>query len=120
MPPEADFTDKITVVVATIPWGATLTYADVAERAGYGRGTGRSVGAAMDRAGEAGIRIPWWRVVGSDGRLRTPWNWGQRERLMEEGVLVQLSTVRYKPLSPQVVLWMNYPLPGHPPEVKED
>jgi alkylated DNA nucleotide flippase Atl1 len=32
--------------------------------------------------------LPWWRVVGSGGRLRTPVEAGQAKRLADEGVLI--------------------------------
>ena len=59
---------RIYEVVAAIPGGSTLTYAEVAERAGRS-GAARSVGAAMARNPFAPI-IPCHRVVGSDGTLR--------------------------------------------------
>jgi alkylated DNA nucleotide flippase Atl1 len=32
--------------------------------------------------------LPWWRVVGSGGRIRTPVEAGQARRLADEGVLI--------------------------------
>ncbi len=61
-------TARIYEVVSAIPPGSTLTYAEVAARAGR-PGAARAVGAAMARNPMAPI-IPCHRVVGSDGDLR--------------------------------------------------
>jgi methylated-DNA-[protein]-cysteine S-methyltransferase len=55
-------------IVAAIPAGATMTYAEVADQAGR-PGAARAVGAAMAKNRFAPM-IPCHRVVGSDGSLR--------------------------------------------------
>src|SRR5438132_1221196 len=68
--------------------GRVLGYRDVAALAGNALAA-RQAGAAMKKA-PAGV--PWWRVVGSDGRLRTGAE-GAR-RLRAEGVVVENGRVR--------------------------
>lgn len=100
-----EFTASVTDVVRAIPHGEVLSYGEVAVRAGRRKGAGRSVGQAIDRAGEEGIRLPWWRVVSSERRIVTPVNWGQREKLREEGIVLPPSHVGYQPLPPSVTVW---------------
>ena len=92
-----EFTASVTDVVGAIPHGEVLSYGEVAVRAGRKKGAGRGVGQAIDRAGAEGIRLPWWRVVSSERRIITPMNWGQREKLMEEGIFLPPSRVSYQP-----------------------
>lgn len=60
------FSDKVRRVVKRIPKGKTMTYAEVARRAGNPRAA-RAVGAVM-RA-NYDISIPCHRVIRSDGSL---------------------------------------------------
>ncbi len=66
--------------VRQLPPGAVITYAELAERVGQPRSSARAIGNVLrgrpDReawlttpAGE--IDVPWWRVVRSDGTLRS-------------------------------------------------
>src|SRR5947207_2391306 len=73
---------KVYAVVARIPLGRVLSYADVGKIAGTGP---RQVAAAMS---ECPAGLPWHRVVGAGGKIRTRGEhaWMQRERLMAEGV----------------------------------
>jgi methylated-DNA-[protein]-cysteine S-methyltransferase len=63
-----DFETSVYRIVTAIPAGATLTYAEVAERSGR-PGAARAVGAAMAKNRFAPL-IPCHRVVGADGSLR--------------------------------------------------
>lgn len=74
--------NRIYAVVRRIPRGKVLSYGDVGRLAGAGS---RQVAAAM-KACPAGL--PWYRVVGAGGVIRTSGEtaWMQRERLMAEGV----------------------------------
>jgi methylated-DNA-[protein]-cysteine S-methyltransferase len=54
-------------VLADIPYGETMTYGEVAARAGY-PGHARAVGAAVGR-NPIGIVVPCHRVVGAGGKL---------------------------------------------------
>jgi len=62
------FLRRVYRVVSDIPPGQTLTYSEVAARAGR-PGAARAVGAAMAANPFAPV-VPCHRVIGSDGRLR--------------------------------------------------
>lgn len=77
-------TDAIAAVLRSVRWGDVVTYAEVADEAGY-PGRARAVGhflAATD--GE----FPWWRVVAANGRLAPGHEHEQATRLRAEGVAV--------------------------------
>ena len=61
------FKEKVYAVVAKIPRGKTMTYAEVARRAGNPRAA-RAVGNLMNRNPDL-KRIPCHRVVRSDGSV---------------------------------------------------
>jgi methylated-DNA-[protein]-cysteine S-methyltransferase len=61
------FTRKILEVLQSIPFGATITYGDLAKRAGFPRAA-RAVGGAM-AANPLPIVIPCHRVVAAAGRI---------------------------------------------------
>jgi len=64
--------------VGAVPYGATVTYADVAGRIGRPRAV-RAVGAANGR-NPLSIVVPCHRVIGTDGDL-TGYGWGvERKR----------------------------------------
>ncbi|MEH6564684.1 MAG: MGMT family protein [Halopseudomonas sp.] len=78
-------------VLASIPPGRVTSYGKVAELAGMGRGArlvGRWLGQLPD-----GTRLPWHRVLNSQGKLSlpadSPSGAQQRARLLAEGVLVR-------------------------------
>lgn len=66
--PATDFEAAVYRIVTAIPAGTTMTYREVADRAGRS-GAARAVGAAMAKNRLAPM-IPCHRVVGSDGSLR--------------------------------------------------
>ncbi|HLH02858.1 MAG TPA: MGMT family protein [Bryobacteraceae bacterium] len=70
--------------IRSIPKGKVATYGGVAEAAGYPR-YHRQVAQVLGKYGE---RLPWHRVLGAGGQLKTPapWNLEQRMRLELEGV----------------------------------
>lgn len=82
------FADKVRDIVRRIPKGKTMTYKQVAAKAGNARAA-RAVGAIMRTNYDE--TIPCHRVVSSDGSMRG-YNRGgaerKREMLFEEGVLV--------------------------------
>ena len=55
-------------MLATLPWGATTTYGEIANRLGLPPGASRAVGAA-NGANPIPIVLPCHRVIGSDGTL---------------------------------------------------
>lgn len=70
-------------VISALEPGDVVTYGEVAAEAGY-PGAARAVGSVL-RTSEG---LPWWRVVGSGGRIRTPDPDRQIRLLTDEGVLV--------------------------------
>jgi len=78
------FEDAVTTVITHLEPGDVVTYGEVAAEAGF-PGAARAVGTLLRMAGDD---LPWWRVVGSGGHLRTP-NPGLQARLLaDDGVLV--------------------------------
>lgn len=81
------FADKVRDIVRAIPEGKTMTYKEVATRAGNAKAA-RAVGAIMRTNYDDSI--PCHRVIASDGSMRG-YNRGgvdrKRERLFEEGAL---------------------------------
>jgi methylated-DNA-protein-cysteine methyltransferase related protein len=73
---------RIYRLVSRIPSGYVLSYGEIGRIVGTGP---RQVAAAM-KACPPGL--PWHRVVGAGGKIRTPgeYAWMQQERLMAEGV----------------------------------
>ena len=63
----SDFQRRVWIEIARIPYGETLTYAQLAARAGA-PGSARAAGAATGRNPHTLI-VPCHRVVGSDGSL---------------------------------------------------
>jgi methylated-DNA-protein-cysteine methyltransferase-like protein len=77
------FEDAVVSVISALEPGDVVTYGEVAAEAGY-PGAARAVGSVL-RTSEG---LPWWRVVGSGGRIRTPDPDRQIRLLTDEGVLV--------------------------------
>ncbi|MCH9836369.1 MAG: MGMT family protein [Ilumatobacter sp.] len=75
---------RIINVLLALEEGEVTTYGDVAEVAGYPKQS-RLVGRILR---DSATDIPWWRVVGSQGRIRTANPALQAELLVEENVLV--------------------------------
>jgi len=88
-PQGSEFQRRVWIEIARIPFGETLTYAELAARAGA-PGAARAAGAATGR-NPLSIIVPCHRVVGSDGSL-TGYAGGleRKTRLLElEGALPQ-------------------------------
>lgn len=77
------FEEAVVAVISSLEPGDVVTYGEVAAEAGY-PGAARAVGTLLGRS----EGLPWWRVVGSGGRIRTPVEAGQIKLLADEGVLV--------------------------------
>jgi alkylated DNA nucleotide flippase Atl1 len=75
------FEDAVLSVIRSIDHGEWMTYGDVAAEAGR-PGAARAVGNLLRTCGE---ELPWWRVVGSGGRLLSPSPSEQARRLRAEG-----------------------------------
>ncbi len=67
-----------------------LSYGEIADEAGY-PGAARAVGNLLRTAA---VELPWWRVVGSGGRLVAPAWERQRDMLIAEGLTVTGRIVR--------------------------
>ncbi len=82
------FADRVRDVVRAIPKGKTLSYGDVAQRAGVPRAA-RAVGTIM--AGNVDKTVPCHRVIRSDGNVGQ-YNRGgsvaKRALLKKEGVIL--------------------------------
>jgi AraC family transcriptional regulator of adaptative response/methylated-DNA-[protein]-cysteine methyltransferase len=77
-----DFQKKVWDALREIPWGTTLTYADIAEAVGKPKAV-RAVGTACGKNSIAFL-IPCHRVVTSDGKLGG-YRWGiERKKKMLE------------------------------------
>lgn len=85
----ADFFSRVYALVRRIPRGQVATYGQVARFLGVPRGA-RAVGWALRALSPTEERkVPWHRVVGSDGRISLRDGAGpqvQRQRLHREGV----------------------------------
>ena len=66
-PDGTDFQKRVWAVLATIPYGTTLTYGEVAKRIGQPKAA-RAVGAANGQ-NPISIIVPCHRVIGSSGKL---------------------------------------------------
>jgi len=66
-PRGTEFQRAVWKAISTVGFGETITYAELAERAGH-PGSARAVGAATGR-NPIGIIVPCHRIMGSDGDL---------------------------------------------------
>lgn len=86
---EPDIDHRIWQVVSLIPHGRVASYGAVARHAGI-PGAARRVGRAL-KGLPGDTRIPWHRVVNSQGRISLPdgsaAKYTQRRRLEAEGVV---------------------------------
>ncbi len=84
----SEFTQKVLDVVAAIPKGSTMTYKEVAMKAGSPQAF-RAVGSIMSK--NYNLNVPCHRVIKSDGGLGD-YNRGgfsrKKELLIEEGALI--------------------------------
>ena len=87
-----EFEDAVAMTVRSIPWGEVMTYGEVATDAGY-PGAARAVGNVLRTTA---LDIPWWRVVGSGGRI-TSRSIRQAELLAQEGWIVRSGRLRRSP-----------------------
>jgi methylated-DNA-protein-cysteine methyltransferase related protein len=74
----------VAAVISGLQPGEILTYGEVAVEAGF-PGAARAVGSFLRTCDET---MPWWRVVGSGGRIRTPNPLRQEDLLRAEGFIV--------------------------------
>src|SRR5215470_6214487 len=83
--------------IAAIPRGRVASYGEIAARAGM-PGRARLVGRLLGEY--SALKLPWQRVLRSDGRIAFPpgsrGHREQRARLVEEGVIVTSGRVDLK------------------------
>ena len=93
--PDLSAADKILAAVRAIPRGQVAGYGEVAHRAGL---PGRARLAARVLSGNTDPKLPWHRVLRSDGRIAFPQGSKnfreQSQRLRAEGVAVNNGRVR--------------------------
>jgi methylated-DNA-protein-cysteine methyltransferase-like protein len=78
-----NFEEAVSAIIGSLQPGDVVTYGEVAAEAGY-PGAARAVGTVLSKT----EGLPWWRVVGSGGRIRTPDPQRQASLLADEGVLI--------------------------------
>jgi methylated-DNA-protein-cysteine methyltransferase-like protein len=83
--PMADFEQAVIAALMSLRTGEVVTYGEVAEQAGF-PGAARAVGTLLRRTT---AEVPWWRVVGAGGHIRSPEPSRQAELLAAEGVKVR-------------------------------
>lgn len=79
-----DFEDAVLEVITSLVRGEVVTYGEVADQAGF-PGAARAVGTVLRTCDGD---VPWWRVVGAGGVIRTPGKERQADLLRSEGFLV--------------------------------
>lgn len=83
-------------LLSNVPRGRLVSYGQLAEMAGY-PGLARWVGRVLSQLPDD-TKLPWHRVVAASGRLSLPENSRagneQRQRLREEGILVDKNRVK--------------------------
>lgn len=88
------FSEKVYAITRLIPRGKVITYAQLAALANK-KGAARAVGMLMHNNPDM-TNIPCYRVVASDGSLRGPNQWHNRELLIREGVKFKKNRVDLK------------------------
>ncbi len=78
------FEDAVIATIKALEPGEVATYGEIAEEAGY-PGAARAVGNILSKS----EGLPWWRIVGSGGFLKTGHTEKQAELLRSEGVSVR-------------------------------
>jgi methylated-DNA-protein-cysteine methyltransferase related protein len=86
------FTERVAQVVGSLRPGDVVTYGEVAAEVGSA-GAARAVGRVMATSDG----LPWWRVVGADGRLVPGHEREHARRLRAEGVGVRGGRVAMPP-----------------------
>ena len=94
-----DFQMRVWALLAEIPYGETVTYADLAERCGDRR-LARDVGQAVG-SNPLSMIVPCHRVVGKDGKLT-----GYAGGLERKRALLELEgAIRREPVASNLPLW---------------
>ena len=83
----ADWLTAIRATIRSIPRGKVSTYAQVAEAAGY-PGYHRQVAQVLNRSGDS---LPWQRVLGAGGIIKTA-----RETALDQRTRLEMEGVKFK------------------------
>lgn len=78
------FTKHLVLLIASIPEGKVITYGRLAELANH-KGAARQVSWTLRTQTEK-YQLPWHRVLGANGKITTPEQYGQKALLLDEGV----------------------------------
>ena len=93
--PELSAADRILAAIRAVPHGQVAGYGVIARRAGL---PGRARLVARVLAGNDDTKLPWYRILRSDGRIAFPADspgfMEQAQRLRAEGVDVRNGRVR--------------------------
>jgi len=92
--PKSEFARAVYAWLMAVPKGQVTSYGQLARLAGHPHHA-RFVGRLMANLPK-GSKLPWWRVVRSDGTLAGTQIALQKERLQAEGVLVTATGVKLK------------------------
>ena len=86
--PDSEFARAVYQIMAAIPPGRVASYGAIARQAGFPRHA-RFVGRLMGTL-PTGSKLPWWRVIRSDGRSGMTGAAAERQwsRLAAEGVVI--------------------------------
>lgn len=105
---QARFDEAVWQIVANIPVGQVMAYGEIAKAAGFPRHS-RMVGKAM---GRSKVKLPWHRVIRSDGSLafavESQEYEMQKARLLGEGTLVlngKVSAAKTEPDDLDALIW---------------
>ena len=90
----SELEERVLAVLRALGPGEVVSYGDVAEDAGF-PGRARAVGHLLAVTAE---RVPWWRVVTSNGRLVPGHEHEQASRLRSERVTVRNQRVVAAPV----------------------
>jgi methylated-DNA-protein-cysteine methyltransferase-like protein len=87
-----EFRERVWQLVAAIPGGHVATYGQIATLAGAPQQS-RLVGRILSRL-PASTRLPWYRVINSQGKISNPSSDRQQQLLEHDGVEVKLHRVK--------------------------
>ena len=113
-----EFSDRVYWLVRQVPPGRVVTYGQIALYAGSPRAA-RAVGNLMRNSLQAGVELPWHRVINASGGISYKGDFAraelQRRLLEDEGVIFghngkcDLGRFRWEP---EVVFWEDASNPG--------
>lgn len=90
----SEFEQQMTLAVASLRVGEVVSFGDIASKAGKPSAP-RAAGRFLSKTK---LKLPWWRVVYSDGTLPRCNVPTQKQRLQSEGVLLSGQRIVASPL----------------------